>query len=73
MAEHTTGYVVTLTRDTASPGWARITLRKQFWAVGTGTRSRLVAETGMWTQGLDESAIVEGALRELLRIYADRW
>lgn len=66
-----TGYGMTISRDPREPGWVRVALRKHFWSVDAGTRSRPVAETGFYAQGMDERQIVEGALRELLRAYVD--
>jgi hypothetical protein len=69
--ERTTAYTVVISRSVSNDGWVRVALRKQFWAVGQGTRSRHVAETGFWSQGMGEQDVVESALRELLRMYVD--
>lgn len=71
MIERTTGYVVTLTRSLTDTDWVAVALRKQFWSVGKGTRSRAVATAGFYAQGMSENDIVESALRELLRAYCD--
>lgn len=67
----TTGYGVSITRDPKHPGWANVALRKHFWSVDAGSRSRPVASTGFYTDGMGERDILEGALRELLRALAD--
>lgn len=71
MPEHTTGYVIVLRRSHGDRNWVAVDLRKQFWSVGTGTRSRAVATAGFYAQGMSERDIVESALRELLRAYVD--
>jgi hypothetical protein len=69
--ERSTGYGLTISRSQTDKGWVRVWLRKQFWSVQQGTRSRLVAETGFYAQGMSERDILEGALREMLRALAD--
>lgn len=71
MAKATVGYGMSMTRDPKHPGWVRVTLRKHLWSVKTGGRSRLVAETGFYSEGMAERAIVEAALVEILRALAD--
>lgn len=71
MVRSTVGYAVAVSRDPSHAGWVRVTLRKHFWQVRAGGRSRLVAETGFHSEGMSEREIVESALRELLRAYVD--
>lgn len=71
MVESSTGYIVGLKRDVKDPRWVRVWLRKSYWSLAQGTRSRLVAETGFYAQGMSERDILEGALREMLRALAD--
>jgi hypothetical protein len=68
--ERTTGYGISITR-TPNSGWVSVTLRKHFWHVKTGSRSRMVAVTGFLADGMGEREIVESCLRELLRAYID--
>lgn len=69
--ESTTGYGITISRDPLGSGFVSVTMRKHFWAVKTGSRSRLVASAGFYAAGMTERDIVESALRELLRSYVD--
>nr|CRY96128.1 hypothetical protein [uncultured prokaryote] len=66
MVEKSAGYAVTIARRIGEPGWVRISLRKHFWSVAQGSRSRQVAETGFYAEGMSERDILESALRELL-------
>lgn len=66
-----TGYGISITRSQSGDGWVRVALRKHFWSVDAGTRSRPVAETGFYAEGMGETEIVESALREILRAYVD--
>lgn len=69
--ERSTGYGISISRDPKHPGWVRVALRKHFWSIDAGSRSRPVAETGFYTQGMGEREILEGALRDLLRTLVD--
>lgn len=71
MPRQTVGYGIAVSRDPSADGWVRVSLRKHIWTVGLGNASRLVAETGFYSEGLSERDIVSGALRELLRAYED--
>lgn len=70
--ESTVGYGVTIARDPAQPGWVRVSLRKHFWAVKSGSRSRGIIWTTFLATGMSERDIIEAALRELLRQWVDR-
>lgn len=67
----TSGYAMTISRRLGESGWVRVALRKHWWTVDAGTRSRQVAETGFYAEGMGERDIVESALRELLRAWVD--
>lgn len=69
--ERSVGYGVFITRDPKHEGWVTARLRKHFWSVDAGSRSRPVATTGFYTLGMTEADILESALRELLRALAD--
>lgn len=66
-----TGYGISITRSQSGDGWVRVALRKHFWSVDAGSRSRPVAESGFYAEGMSERDIVESSLRELLRAYVD--
>lgn len=69
--EKTVSYGITVKRSLVEPNWVDVGLRKHFWAVGTGSRSREVARSGFWATDMSERAILEAALTELLRAYRD--
>lgn len=69
--EQTTGYGITIARDPTAAGWVRCSLRKHFWSVKTGTRSRGIIWTTFLATGMSEREIIEAALRELLRQWVD--
>lgn len=71
MVKATVGYGMAMSRDPKHPGWVRVTLRKHLWEVRSGGRSRLVAETGFYSEGMNERDTVEAALIEILRALAD--
>jgi len=71
MVEKTTHYGLWISRYPSDRRWVRVYLRKSFWSVDTGTRSRPVAETGFYADGMSERDILESALREALRALAD--
>jgi hypothetical protein len=69
--ERAVGYGLHMSRSQSDPNWVRVWLRKSFWSVDAGTRSRLVAETGFYAGSMSERDVLEGALREMLRALAD--
>lgn len=69
--ERSAGYQVSIGRSVLDPKYVHVRLRKHFWAVDTGSRSRLVAEAGFYADGMTEGEILEGTLRELLRALAN--
>lgn len=70
--ERCTGYTIVMRRPVGHPGWALAQLRKTFWCVGTGTRSREICETWVNVEGLSEATIVEALLADLARAHAAR-
>lgn len=72
MPKATSGYTFLLRRSLSDPGWVIVSLRKQWWTVEKGSRSRLVAETWFLPGEVSESQMLEDALREMLRTLADR-
>lgn len=69
--ERTVSYSVGMSRLHSQPDWVEVRLRKHFWSVSTGSRSRGVAVTGFYAQGMGERDILDAALRELLRALND--
>lgn len=72
MREKSVGYTVSMRRDPGSvtdptaANWIRVTMRKHFWAVGTGARSREVCATAFFApDGMSETELVERMLKEL--------
>lgn len=72
MVAKTVGYTVVMTESRDNPGWIRAALRKQWWTLEHGTRSRPVAETWLYRGELGETDTIGAALRDLLRALEDR-
>jgi hypothetical protein len=71
MPRQSVSLALTVTQSLSHPGWVRAVLRKQWWHVAVGTRSRKLVETGFWRGEMGERELVESALREVLRAYCD--
>ena len=71
MVEKSVGYGVSLIRLHGQGNWVEVSLRKHYWHVHTGSRSRMVATAAFDATGMSERDIVEASLRELLRSYVD--
>ncbi len=71
MPEQTSSYTVQITRSPTQPGWVAVTMRKLWWSVSKGSKSRPIATAGFYAHNMSERDIVDGALRELLRTLAD--
>lgn len=71
MVEKTVSFGLHIARSATEPGWVTVWIRKQFWSLAGGSRSRHVATTGFYAEGMGEREILEASLREMLRALAD--
>jgi hypothetical protein len=65
-------YTFSLRRSHGHEGWMVCSLRKSWWQVRIGLKSRLIAETWFLHQDKPEGALLEDALLEMLRCLANR-
>lgn len=62
MRHNQPSYHISITRDVTDQAWVRVKLRKAWWTSERGGNGRTILETWFDATGLDERAVVSGAL-----------